>query len=51
MDLLCLIFICIDFDFIFLGFLEERGLIYDLFVRLVDISNNLFFIVVFFEFF
>lgn len=48
MDLSCLTSTCTDFDSILSGFLEERGLTYDLLVRSVDISsNNLFFTVVF----
>ena len=46
MDLSCLTSTCTDFDSILSGFLEERGLTYDLLVRSVDISNNLFFTVV-----
>ena len=46
MDLSCLTSTCTDFDSILSGFLEERGLTYDLLVRSVDMRNNLFFTVV-----
>lgn len=46
MNLSCLTSTYTDFDSILSGFLEERGLTYDLLVRSVDISNNLFFTVV-----
>lgn len=46
MDLSCLTSTCTDFDSILSGFLEERGLTYDLLVRSVGFSNNLFFTVV-----